>query len=146
VAVPVFSAERVLGGAPDARGKRRSALDWVAVVRGQLPASAIDAMTTATGLAQAELVRCLGLVERTIVRRKAQAELLTQDETEKLVRLARVLERASQVFADDERGLDWLRSPNPSLAGHSPLALLDTDIGVQMVLETLGRVEHGVFG
>jgi uncharacterized protein (DUF2384 family) len=31
------------------------------------------------------------------------------------------------------------------LSGATPLSLLDTDIGAESVLDTLGRIEHGVF-
>jgi len=133
---------------PATSAKLRAPLDWVELIRKQLPAAAvIDSITEATGLSQAELIRSLGLVERTIVRRKQGSELLTQDESEKLVRLARVIDRACcQVFGGkNDSGLDWLRSSNPSLDGNRPLDLLDTDIGAQLVLDTLGRIEHGVF-
>jgi hypothetical protein len=32
-----------------------------------------------------------------------------------------------------------------ALSGATPLSLLDTDIGAENVLDTLGRIEHGVF-
>lgn len=41
--------------------------------------------------------------------------------------------------------LDWLKSPNAALGGATPLSLLDTDIGTESVMDTLGRIEHGVF-
>jgi len=46
---------------------------------------------------------------------------------------------------DLDAALDWLKSPNAALAGTTPLSLLDTDIGAESVLDTLGRIEHGVF-
>ena len=61
------------------------------------------------------------------------------------MRLARVVERAEEVFEDLDAALDWLKSPNAALAGATPLSLIDTDIGAQSVTDTLGRIEHGVF-
>jgi uncharacterized protein (DUF2384 family) len=43
------------------------------------------------------------------------------------------------------RALDWLKSPNASLGGASPLSLLDTDLGSVALVNTLGRIEQGVF-
>ncbi|MDP2253999.1 MAG: MbcA/ParS/Xre antitoxin family protein, partial [Thiobacillus sp.] len=63
----------------------------------------------------------------------------------KLVRVARVVERAEAVFGDFEVALDWLKSANAALAGVTPLSLLDTEIGAESVTDTLGRIEHGVF-
>ena len=61
------------------------------------------------------------------------------------MRLARVVERAKEVFGDLDTALDWLKSPNAALSGAVPLTLMDTDIGAESVLDTLGRIEHGVF-
>jgi putative toxin-antitoxin system antitoxin component (TIGR02293 family) len=49
------------------------------------------------------------------------------------------------VFDDPAAAGDWLNSPNPTLRGNAPLSLPDTDIGAESVLDTLGRIEHGVF-
>lgn len=144
--IGTLTASSLLALKPATSAKLRSPLDWVQLVRAQLPAAVIDSVTAATGISQAELVRSLGLVERTIVRRKKEGDLLAQDETEKLVRFAQVTERACHVFERDPTGLAWLRSPNPSLDGNRPLDLLDTDVGAGLVLDTLGRIEHGVFG
>jgi len=62
-----------------------------------------------------------------------------------LLRLAQLTRRASAVFDDPAAAGDWLNSPNATLRGNAPLRLLDTDIGAESVLDTLGRIEHGVF-
>ena len=41
--------------------------------------------------------------------------------------------------------LDWMKSGNAALSGATPLSMLDTDIGTESVMDTLGRIEHGVF-
>jgi putative toxin-antitoxin system antitoxin component (TIGR02293 family) len=56
-----------------------------------------------------------------------------------------VIERAEEVFEDFDVAIDWLKSVNASLAGATPLSLLDTDIGAENVMDTLGRIAHGVF-
>jgi len=86
----------------------------------------------------------LGIPERTLARRKREGKL-NSEESSKLVRLARVIERAEEVFEEFDLAIDWLKSNNPSLAGFTPVSLLDTDIGAESVMETLGRIEHGVF-
>ena len=64
---------------------------------------------------------------------------------QRLVRLARVAGRAEEGSEGLDTALDWLKLPNAALAGATPLSLLDTDIGAESVLDTLGRIEHGVF-
>jgi putative toxin-antitoxin system antitoxin component (TIGR02293 family) len=56
-----------------------------------------------------------------------------------------LLRDASEVFADHAAAIDWLKSPNAALGANVPLNLLGSDIGTESVLDTLGRVEHGVF-
>lgn len=60
-------------------------------------------------------------------------------------RQIRVIERAVTVFEAPDSALNWLQSPNASLGGVTPLSLLDTDLGADSVLDTLGSIEHGVF-
>lgn len=138
------SVERVLGGRDVLGLKPRSALDWIRMIRDGIPAAAIESILSAAGLAQSELARALGIPERTLARRKREG-VLNSEESSKLVRLARVISRAQEVFDDPAAAVDWLKVPNAALGGNTPLSLLDTDIGAENVLDTLGRIEHGVF-
>jgi putative toxin-antitoxin system antitoxin component (TIGR02293 family) len=138
------SVESLLGGRTVLGVKPRSRLDWIEVIRRGIPARAVESLQKAIKLSQAELARTLGIPERTLARRKREGVLSTE-ESAKLLRLARVFGRADEVFEDSDAALDWLRSPNSSLAGKTPLGLLDTEIGAESVLDTLGRIEHGVF-
>lgn len=134
----------LLGGKSVLKKQPTSALDWVEAIRAGLPAAVIEAVLKATRLSQADLARALGIPERTLARRKREG-VLSSEESAKLLRLARIVVRANEVFESAEVGVDWLKAPNPSLSGRTPLSLLDTDIGAESVLDTLGRVEHGVF-
>jgi len=53
---------------------------------------------------------------------------------------------AGEVFANQEKAIHWLRSPNPSLEGKTPLEAAQTDQGYQEVEDVLVRIEHGVLG
>jgi putative toxin-antitoxin system antitoxin component (TIGR02293 family) len=138
------SVERMLGGKGVLGAEPRSAMDWIGVIRDGIPAVAIDSLLAAAGLSQGELARSLGIPERTLARRKREGVLSTE-ESSKLLRLARVISRAQEVFDDSGAAIDWLKTPNAGLGGNTPLGLLDTDIGAEDVLDTLGRIEHGVF-
>ena len=143
-AMTTVTVERLLGGASVLKSRPRSSLDWVMVIRRGLPAAVLESFTGNLGLPQAELCAVLGIPERTLARRKKEGTL-SPEESAKLVRLARVVGRARETFEDLDTALDWLKSPNAALSGATPLSLLDTDIGAESVMETLGRIEHGVF-
>lgn len=140
----VVSAADLLGGEAVLRTRPRLSLDWIPLVRRGLPSASVDSIVRLTRITQSELARALGIPERTLARRKREG-VLSPDESAKLVRFARVVERAEAVFEDKEAALEWLRSPNAALGGEAPISLLDTDIGADSVLDALGRIEHGVF-
>ena len=144
IAHPVLSVEALLGGKRVLQTKPRTPLDWVSVIRQGISSAAVDALAKTISITHSELAAILDIPERTLARRKKEG-MLNSEESAKLVRLARVIERAEQVFEDLNASLDWLKSPNAALSGATPLSLLDTEIGAESVMDTLGRIEHGVF-
>jgi putative toxin-antitoxin system antitoxin component (TIGR02293 family) len=61
-------------------------------------------------------------------------------------RLISLSVRAGEVFANREKALAWLESPNPSLQGKSPIEAASTEEGFEQADEILTRIEHGVLG
>ena len=55
------------------------------------------------------------------------------------------MERAAEVFESQDLAFDWIKTPNASLDGFTPLSMLDTELGAETVLDMLGRIEHGIF-
>lgn len=56
----------------------------------------------------------------------------------------RVWSRTLQVLEDEAAARSWLTRRNRALGGEVPLALLDTDFGYGLVLDTLARIEYGI--
>jgi putative toxin-antitoxin system antitoxin component (TIGR02293 family) len=139
-----ITVEALLGAKIGTKKRPRTPLQWVETIRSGMPASVVDALARTVRLTQSELAAALGIPERTLARRKVEG-VLNSDESAKFVRLARVIARSSEVFEGLEPSLHWLKSPNAALSGATPLSLLDTDVGAETVLDTLGRIEHGVF-
>lgn len=137
-------AATVLGGEPVLHVSPRSAVEWIALVRQGIPAAALDAVMKVVNVQQNDLSRALDIPERTLIRRKKEG-VLNREESGKLVRLARMVERAAEVFEDEVAALSWIKAQNASLGGATPFSMLDTDIGSITVMDALGRIEHGVF-
>ena len=144
ISQPTLSIEALLGGTKVLQVKQRTALDWVLVIRQGLSSAAVDSLAKTLRVTQSELAAALGIPERTLARRRKEGAL-NSEESAKLVRLARVVVRAEEIFEDFDTAVDWLKSPNAALSGATPLSLLDIDIGAESVMDTLGRIEHGVF-
>lgn len=139
-----LTVETLLGGHRTLQARPRTPLQWVSLIRQGIPSAAVDSLAKVIRISQAELAAALAIPDRTLARRKKEG-VLNSEESAKVLRLARVVERAETVFEDQDAALDWLKSPNAALAGATPLSLVDTDIGAESVMDTLGRIEHGVF-
>jgi len=131
-------------GLGDERKFHLTSMAWVSAIRRGIPSSAVDTLTAFLLVSQTELSDALDIPVRTLVRRKGEG-LLNSEESAKLVRVARMIQRAEEVFDDPDSARDWLKSANASLGGETPMSLLDTEIGAEAVIDTLGRIEHGVF-
>ena len=110
-----------------------------------LPYSALESFLKFTGLPADTITRVLRIPPRTLQRRKTQGTL-SQDESERLVRVAGIFERALDLFAGDiASAKHWLQTPRPALNGQTPLQTAMTEIGAREVEDLIGRLEHGVF-
>jgi putative toxin-antitoxin system antitoxin component (TIGR02293 family) len=93
----------------------------------------------------AEEISTYILPARTMARRKKADEPLTQSETDRALRLARILTEAERVFANAEKADRWLRTANSNFSGQTPLSLLKSEAGGILVEQVLGQIDHGMF-
>jgi putative toxin-antitoxin system antitoxin component (TIGR02293 family) len=114
-------------------------------VRAGLPYKALESLQEAAGLNQVEVAAVVGITERTFTRRKQEGRL-TPTESDRVDRIARLLELATKVLEDEENARTWVHRPNRGLGGKTPLELLDTDLGVRVVENVLMRIEYGTYG
>jgi putative toxin-antitoxin system antitoxin component (TIGR02293 family) len=82
--------------------------------------------------------------KRTLARRRAENELLTVEETDKALRLSRIVRQAAHVFGDRDKAHRWLRKPKRALNGETPIAFLASEEGARKVEEMLHRIDHGM--
>lgn len=66
-----------------------------------------------------------------------------------LLRLQRerpdLVSEAERVFGDKDKAHRWLTKPRTIFEGRSPAQLALTIGGEQLVLQTLARIEHGIY-
>lgn len=111
-------------------------------VKAGLPYASLEALIGKFGLAREEAAAALHLPQRTIARRKKEQKLQA-DESDRLLRLARITAQAAVTLGNEEKAVRWLRRPNRALGNQAPLDLVDSDIGTRQVEEVLGRIDHG---
>jgi putative toxin-antitoxin system antitoxin component (TIGR02293 family) len=110
-----------------------------------LPFKALESLATVSGLPVDLIASTLRIPERTLARRKAAGKF-APDESERLLRVSTMFEKAVELFEGDVTGaVTWLTSPKRALGHHTPLAYSRTELGAREVENLIGRLEHGVF-
>jgi putative toxin-antitoxin system antitoxin component (TIGR02293 family) len=133
-----------LGGAK-VIGLPETDLDFVPIIRKGFPFSVFAALRDRAELSEEAICDSLRIAKRTAARRKENAARLKADESELLLRLARVLAAATDILGTTEKAREWLLAENRALGGAVPIKLLDTGIGFQEVMDVLKRIEFGDF-
>lgn len=142
--MPRMDLAKVLGGRKALKRNISGFDDLQEAIRSGLPFATLEALTKRLHLSASEAAAVLRIPERTMARRKKERRLLP-DESDRVLRLARVFAHASEVFETEEDATGWFKDPIRALGGKRPLDLLDTDIGVQEVDALLTRIQHGVY-
>ena len=63
---------------------------------------------------------------------------------ERVIRAARILKRATEVFESEQDACIWLKLRNRALGGKMPLSYMDTGAGFHHVGDELKRIEYGL--
>lgn len=84
----------------------------------------------------------------------ASIDLKDEEEKEEieLVKLSRamlekyisVLRKCESVFEDSEAATAWLRAANTAMGVNTPLEKMRSDDGIDLVINELGRIQHGI--
>jgi len=135
----------VLGGRKVLGRAVKKSNDLAELVREGLPATSVTALADRLNMGHSVLSRKLGIPQRTLTRRLSHRSRLTAAESDRTVRLARVYASAVELIGDQEKAVEWLRTPNRALGGERPFDQLDTDLGAREVEDVLGRIAYGVF-
>jgi len=109
-----------------------------------LPVSAFEKIQKELEVSADTLASTVNIASRTLARRKKEGRF-QPDESERVLRIASLFDRALQVLHKQSRVKLWFKSPQKGLGGKTPLEYADTEPGAREVEDLLGRLEHGVF-
>jgi putative toxin-antitoxin system antitoxin component (TIGR02293 family) len=128
-------AESLLKTVPD--------FEAVVMVEKGLPLDSIDSLKE-QGLTSTE-ISDLVIPARTLKHRRARGESLSREETERLVRVSRVLWFAERVFGNRDKSLRWLRKHDDRIGDRTHLSLLSGETGAGVITNMLGQIDEGMF-
>ena len=116
----------------------------IAAVQSGLPVRELTALQVSLDVPMERLAPMLGISKATLQRRKS-GQRLGLAESDRVVRFARLMGKATEVMESTGNARKWLNSPQAGLGGAVPLEYAETEVGAREVEDLLGRIEYGVY-
>lgn len=96
-----------------------------------------------TSLTVKDLAKIIPLSERQL-QRYSKDQILRTDISVQLLQILELYSRGYEVFGSREKFRKWMEHSNIALSSIKPIELLDTSFGIQLILDEIGRIEHGI--
>ncbi len=124
--------------------KVESVTDFINCIREGVPKKALDNLISVTGINAVEMAGIIRTSDRTL-RRYSPKQRLNAEQSERVIELAKVYSRGEEVFGNLDNFKEWMNSTVMALGNKKPKEFLDTSLGIEMLMDELGRIEHGIF-
>jgi putative toxin-antitoxin system antitoxin component (TIGR02293 family) len=133
---------------------RASPFDRIEVIKAGVSARRVKYFIAQMHLDQHVMFDALNLKTATVNRKAARNELLSAEESERVMGLAKLVGQLEAMVEEsgDSEGFDapewlsrWLREPLPALGGGMPIDLLDTMEGQALVSRALSQIQSGAY-
>jgi putative toxin-antitoxin system antitoxin component (TIGR02293 family) len=121
----------------------RNENDFIGVIRTGIPKLAMNHLMDVADITLAEMAAIIHTSDRNL-RRYTDNEKLPQDQSERLVELARLYRRGEDVFGTMAEFRIWMDTVLLPFGNKKPKEFLDTSLGIGMIMNELGRLEHGI--
>jgi putative toxin-antitoxin system antitoxin component (TIGR02293 family) len=142
----VLAVLKFLGGVPSQYGLSvsKGIHDFIALIRKGISRQSLDHLMQLTGITTDEMAAIMHTSERTL-RRYTATTVLNPEQSERAFELARLYSRGEEVFGSLELFKDWMSNTVLALGNKKPKEFLDTSLGIDVLMDELGRIEHGIF-
>jgi putative toxin-antitoxin system antitoxin component (TIGR02293 family) len=140
----LHSIIEVLGGDKAFHRSLRNRIDLIELGKIGLTKASLLHLADYLDLTLSQMADLLPITERTI-QRYSDDQHFSPSVSEHILQIAECAAVGIRVFEDKGKFLAWLRHPNRALGQQTPMSLLSSRFGSGMVLDTLGRIEYGVF-
>lgn len=104
----------------------------------------LDEFSAYSGIAIKELLEVV-IPPRTLKHRRQRLEPLSLEESDRLMRVAKIYELAVKVYGDREGGRGWLLRAKRRFDGRTALSMLRSEAGEQAVTDALIQIDEGYF-
>jgi putative toxin-antitoxin system antitoxin component (TIGR02293 family) len=133
---------------------RASVVDRVNIVKDGVPALYVNVLTARMGMPKDKFYRTMGLMRPTVDRKMRASKLLNQDESERVMGIARIVGQAQSLVQESGGSEEfdaarwiaaWLDRPLPALSGRRPGEFMDTGEGRTLVADLLAQQQSGAY-
>lgn len=121
----------------------RNENDFISVIRTGIPKQAMTHLMDVADISLNEMASIIHTSDRTL-RRYTSQQKLSQEQSERMVEIARLYSRGEEVFGTMENFRQWMDSFLLPFGNKKPKEFLDTSLGIGMINNELGRIEHGI--
>lgn len=111
-------------------------------VRNGLPIQVLEWAQENLGVSRAIFYQVIP--RQTVDSARRRGGKLSQAQSERILRIAKIYALAEEAFGSDERGKAWMAEPNPQLEDMRPIELMDSQQGAEQVEAMLTRMMYGV--
>ena len=91
-----------------------------------------------------EWSKFLHLTERTIQRYKKEKRKFEPLQSERIIEISKLQLKGKEIFGSKINFEEWMNSKIIALGNIRPIELLDSSFGIEMLMDELGRIEHGI--
>lgn len=110
-----------------------------------LPFDSLDKVAHAYGISPKEMADLIHIPPRTLQHLRTTGQF-DDRESERLYRFTLLFRRTFEVFDDDmDSARKFLAASQPGLDGKIPLEMARSEMGMETVMDLLGRIEFGVY-
>ena len=122
----------------------RSENDFINIIRTGVPKQAMTHLMDIAELSLLEMAAIIHTSDRTLRRYKPQQKL-SEEQSERMIQIAKLYSKGEDVFGSINEFRLWMDTQLEPLGNRKPKEYLDTSIGINMLMDELGRMEHGIF-
>lgn len=129
-------------------------LERIELVKAGIPSQVLVRLGEDMAIPREKLYETLGLARATVNRKLRHDQLLDQDESERVLGLARLIGQVETVVREsgNPEGFDaarwvarWLDQPQQALGGRRPADLMDTADGRGLVSDAIARMQSAAY-
>lgn len=121
-----------------------STFSLINLIKSGVTRQSLDDLMEVTGLSLSDLAASMHMTERTLRNYTPQTRL-GPEPSERAIEIGKLYEKGKETFGSLESFRKYMNTEVYALGGRKPKDFIDTSVGIEFLMDELGRVQHGVF-